>query len=151
MYSKAGQGRNSFFQNECILHLHNEFVRMFLKISAFLTADFVLLVVNTCKYMYRLLGHVSAIDKSVLDQVLSRKRPTSRWDRPFGEMFARLASPYSSLSTLPGAASAVLASSPADGCCFRFLVKISQSFISTYTSVHTNLGQRIQKIEWGSR
>ena len=78
MYSKAGQGRNSFFQNECILHLHNEFVRMFLKISAFLTADFVLLVVNTCKYMYRLLGHVSAIDKSVLDQVLSRKRPTSR-------------------------------------------------------------------------
>ena len=32
-----------------------------------------------CKYMYKYVGHViSAIEKSDLDQVLSRKRPSSR-------------------------------------------------------------------------
>ena len=35
-------------------------------------------LINTCfdKYMYRYVGHVSAIERSDLDQVLCRKRPT---------------------------------------------------------------------------
>ena len=39
-------------------------------------------------------------------------------------LFARRASPCSRLPILPGAASAVLASSPCEACCFRFVVKI---------------------------
>ena len=51
--------------------------------------------------MYRYVGHVvSAIEKSDLDQVLSRKRLCSRWGPPL--CGARRASPCSSLSTLPG-------------------------------------------------
>jgi len=37
--------------------------------------------------------------------------------------FSRHAAPYSPLSTLPGQASAVLVTSPGDGCCFRFWSK----------------------------
>ena len=66
--------------------------------------------------MYRYGGPVfSAFEKSDLDYGLSRKRPSSRWGQPFGVLFARRASPRLSLPTLPGAASAVLASSP--WCC----------------------------------
>ena len=54
-------------------------------------------------------------------------------------VFARRASPCSSLPTLPGAASAVLASSPGDGCFFHFsLVKYLfrlQASIHTYRYV----------------
>ena len=46
-----------------------------------------------CKYMYRYVSHVSAIEKSDLEQVLSRKRPSSRSGPPFGVLFARRASP----------------------------------------------------------
>ena len=67
---------------------------------------------------------VWAIEELDLDQVLSRKRPfdcctscSSRWGPPFGVLFVR-ASPCSPLPTLPGAASAVFASSRGDGCCF---------------------------------
>ena len=75
--------------------------------------------------MYRYVGPVvSAIEKLDLDQVLRRKRPSSRWGPPFGMVFARRSSPCSSLPTLPEAASAVLVSSPGAGCCSRFLVKI---------------------------
>ena len=73
-----------------------------------------------CKHMYRYVGHVvSGIEKSDLDQVLSRERPSSRLRPPFGVLFARHASPCSPLPTLPRAASAVLASSPCEGCCIR--------------------------------
>ena len=100
--------------------------------------------------MFRCVDHVvSAIDKSDIDQVLSRKRLSSRLGPSFGVVFARRASPCSSFPTLPGAASAVVASSPGDGCCFRFLVKYLKSAYS-YVEVHTNLGQCIQDIEWGS-
>ena len=68
---------------------------------------------------------VWAIEKSELDQVLSRKRPNSRWGSPFGVLFARRASLCSPLPTLPRAGSGVLASSPGDGCCFRFSIKIN--------------------------
>ena len=51
--------------------------------------------------------------------------------------FARLASPCSSLPTLPGEASAVLASSPGGGYCFRFLIEISQASIRTHK--HTKM------------
>ena len=81
---------------------------------------------------------VSAIEKSDLDQVLSRRHPSSRWGPPFGVMFVWRAWPFSSLSTLPGAASAVLASSPGNGFGFRFFVKISKLLlfvrIGTYQS-----------------
>ena len=50
-------------------------------------------------------------------------------------VFARRASPHSSLPTLPGAASAVLAASPGDGCYFRFLVQTSQASIRTYSYI----------------
>ena len=92
------------------------------------------------KYMYRYVGHViSAIEKLVLDQVLNRECPSSRWGPPFGVVFARRASLCSSLPTLPGATSAVLASSTFEGCCFRFLVKISHYVLSirTYRYIST--------------
>ena len=54
------------------------------------------------------------------EQVLSRKRPRCRWGPPFGVVFARCASSCTSLPTLPGAASAVLASSACGGCVFVF-------------------------------
>ena len=87
------------------------------------------------KYMCRYLGHVvSAIEKSGLDQVLSRKRPRSKRGPPFGMVFARRASPCSFLSTLLGAASTVLASSPGNGFCSCFFVKISKRiFVRTGT------------------
>jgi len=44
----------------------------------------------------------------------------NKYMSPFGVVFARRASPCSSLPTLPGAASAVLVSSPGGGRCFRF-------------------------------
>ena len=73
------------------------------------------------------------------------KRPSSTWD-PFGVVFARRASTCSSLPTLPGAASAVLAlSSLYEICCFRFLVKNTPSLfprIDTYQShtCHARMG-----------
>ena len=90
---------------------------------------------NKCVYWH--VGHVvSAIDKSDLDQVLSRKRPSSRWDPPFDVVFARCALPCSSLPTLPGSAWAVLASSPCGGAFSCFLVKISNSlFVRTDTKI----------------
>ena len=64
-------------------------------------------------------------------------------------LFARRASPCSPLPTLLGAASAVLASSPCDGCCFRFLSKwaVPIARVYLYVQVHTNLGLPIQEIE----
>ena len=50
-------------------------------------------------------------------------------------MFARRALPCSFLSTLPGSASAVLASSPCGGCCFRFCVKIFKLSIRTFSYI----------------
>ena len=47
-------------------------------------------------------------------------------------LFARRASPCVPLPTLLGATSAVLASSPVDGYCFHFVVKMSQASILTY-------------------
>ena len=74
--------------------------------------------------MHRYVGHVtSAIEKSDVDQVLGRKQWSPRWGPPFGVLFARRASPCSSLPTLPGVTQAVLASSPCEGCCFRFSAK----------------------------
>ena len=86
--------------------------------------------------MYRYISHVvSAIEKSDLDQVLSRKRPRSRWGPPFGLAFAPRASLCSSLLTLPGAASAELAPSSWEGCRFRFLIKLSHLF-STFIRIN---------------
>ena len=49
-----------------------------------------------CKYMRRYAGHViSAIEKSDLDQVLSRKRLRLRWTPPFGALIAGRALPRS--------------------------------------------------------
>ena len=50
-------------------------------------------------------------------------------------VFARRALPCSFLSTLPGSASAVLASSPCGGCCFRFCVKIFKLSIRTFSYI----------------
>ena len=57
------------------------------------------------------------------------RSPSSRRGPPFGVLFARRTSPCSPLPTLPGAASPVLASSPGDGCSFRFFVEMSQASI----------------------
>ena len=57
-------------------------------------------------------------------QVLSRRRPSSRFGSPFGVVYEWRALPCSSLPTVPGVASAVLASSPSKRCYFCFLVKI---------------------------
>ena len=77
---------------------------------------------------------VSAIEKSDLDQILGRKRPSSRWGLTFCVVFARRASPCSSLPTLPKATSSVLASYPDQGCSFRSFVEIIfQSLISVRT------------------
>ena len=87
-------------------------------------------------------GHVvSVIEKADLDQVVSSKRLDSRWGPLFGVVFARRASPCSSLPTLPEAASAVLASSPGDGCCFRFLLEITVPIprIYSFVQIHINL------------
>ena len=75
--------------------------------------------------MHRYVGHVvSAIQKSDLYTVLGRERPIARDEvSPFGVLFARRASNCSPLPTLPGAASAVLASPPGAGCFFRFFIK----------------------------
>ena len=51
-------------------------------------------------------------------------------------LFARRASPCSPLPTLAGAASAVLASSPGDGCCFCFFVRIT---VATTVSVYSHV------------
>ena len=64
------------------------------------------------KFMWIFAGHVlSTIEKSDLNQALSRKRPSSRWDLPDGVVSARRASPCLSRLTLLGAVSLVLASS----------------------------------------
>ena len=66
---------------------------------------------NMCMYTYNNIyvdSAVSAIEKSDLDRVLRRKRPSSRLGPPFGVVFARRASHCSSLPTLLEAASAVL-------------------------------------------
>ena len=75
---------------------------------------------------------VSAIEKSDLDQVLSRRRLSSRGGPPFGVVFARCASPCSSLPTLPRLASTVLASSGCGGCSFLFLGQNTKLSIRTY-------------------
>ena len=88
---------------------------------------------NMCMYTYNNIyvdSAVSAIEKSDLDRVLRRKRPSSRLGPPFGVVFARRASHCSSLPTLLEAASAVLGvvsrgRLPAPGVVFVFLVKIT--------------------------
>ena len=64
------------------------------------------------KYMYRYAGHIVSAIELDLDQVFSRQHPSSRLGPPFGVVFARRASPCSSLPALPGTTPAVLASSP---------------------------------------
>ena len=66
----------------------------------------------------------SAIEKPVSDLVLRLERSSSRCGPPFGAVFDGRASPCSSLSTRTGVASALLASSPCQGCCFCFMVKL---------------------------
>ena len=96
--------------------------------------------------------------KSDLDQALSRKRSSSIWGPPFGVVFARRASPRSSPSTLPGTASAVLASPPGNGFCFRFFVKIFKRLfvrIRPYQSRSINtrniVGQQEDLCQWNLR
>ena len=85
-----------------------------------------------CKCMYRYVANVSAIEKPHLDQVFSRKRPSSRSTIRCAACSSCLT--CSPLLTLLGVASAVLASSPWERCCFRFLVKITVpiSFVYSY-------------------
>ena len=89
-----------------------------------------------CKYMCRYFGHVvsAIIEKSDLDQVLSRRRLINswRWVPPFSVLFARCASLCSSLPTLQGSASTVLASSPCGGCSSRFCGQNIKLFFRTY-------------------
>ena len=57
---------------------------------------------TSCNCIFRYVGHiVSSIEKTDLDQVLSRKRHSSRRGPLFGVVFGRRASPCSSLPTLP--------------------------------------------------
>ena len=77
----------------------------------------------TWKYMDDNVGHVvPAIEKSILDQVLSRRRPRSRWGPPLGALIPGGASPRSPLPTRQVAGESVLASSRCGGCYFRFFV-----------------------------
>ena len=76
-------------------------------------------IINPCIYDDEW-GVVWAIDKAFIRQVLSRKRASSRWGLPFGVLFARRASPCLPLPIPPGTASAVLASSPGEACCYHF-------------------------------
>ena len=85
---------------------------------------------NTCMMMSEVLCEQS---RSHLHQVLSRTRASSRRGPPFGVLFARRASPCSPLPTLPGAASAVLASFDGKVGCFRFLSKVFVPISSVYS------------------
>ena len=92
--------------------------------------------VCTGKCMCRYVGHVvsAIIEKSDLDQVLSRRRPINswRWGPPFSVLFARCASLCSSIPTLQGSASTVLASSPCGGCSSRFCGQNIKLSLRTY-------------------
>ena len=93
-------------------------------------------LINTCfdKYMYRYVGHVSAIERSDLDQGLCRKRPTVaarerstircgvRW------MCLTLLVSFDSVGVSLGRARVV----SLRGVLFSFLVKISKFSIRTY-------------------
>ena len=65
----------------------------------------------------------------------------------------RRASPCSSLRTLPGAASVVLASSAGVGCCFVFFFKpiVPIPHIYSYLSIHNNLICVVLEPEWVNR
>ena len=58
-------------------------------------------------------------------------------------LFARCASSWPHLATLPGPASAVLALSPGDGCCFRLFVKIYQASFRTYGYIPISVVQQV--------
>ena len=86
--------------------------------------------------MCRYVSHVvSPFEKPKFGRVLSRKRSSSRFGPPFGVVFARRASPSSSLPSMPGATTPVLASSPWEGCCFRFFVKMSREVSSKFSDI----------------
>ena len=91
--------------------------------------------VNTCTG--RLTCRLSIREVRFGQGFLNRNRPSSRLGPPFGVLFARRALPCSPLPTLPRAASAVLASSPGDGCCFRFLVINTIPFLIPVVSIRT--------------
>ena len=97
-------------------------------------------------HVYRYVDHVSGVEKSDLDHVLTRKRPIyrSRLGPLFGLVVAPSVSPFSSLPTLPGVASAVLACLTTRGAvvdfytkCLNFRRNTYQS--DTYTSTRTNV------------
>ena len=91
---------------------------------------------NVNKYMYRYVRPVvSAIEKSDLDQVVSRKRPRSRWGPPLSALIAGRALPFSPLPTPQEPAETVLASSPYSGCFFHFF--------SFYPNVHSYVYKHI--------
>ena len=94
---------------------------------------------------------VWAIETSDLDQVFSRHDLHVAQDEVHHSVCCLLVMPYlcSSLLTMPGAASAVLASSPGHRCCFPFSVKIFADpkrlfvCISTYQSGSTYRRHRV--------
>ena len=74
--------------------------------------------------MHRYVGRVvSAIEKWNLDQVLSRRRSSSRWGPPFGVVFALSASPCSSLRLCRGRPQPCSWRLPAGGALFVFWSK----------------------------
>ena len=84
------------------------------------------------KYRYRYVGHVSAIERSDLDQALSRQRPIAR-DEVHHSVWCLLGVPRIArlFSTLPGAALAVFAPSLGNGFCFRFFGQNIRASIRT--------------------
>ena len=97
---------------------------------------------------------VWAIEKSDFDQFLSRKWPSSRGGPPSGVLFARRASPCSPFRTLPGAASAVLASSPGTGCFVfqsKLLLPIPHMYSYAYIHLHIKLTCVMLKTELVNR
>ena len=88
-----------------------------------------------CMMMSQALCEQSRRPFPFLHKVLSRKRAisSSRGGPPFGVLFARRGSACSPLPTLLGAASAVLASSPGEACCFRFFFKIIVPISSVFS------------------
>ena len=120
-----------------------------------------------CKSMYRYVAHVSVIEKSNLDKVLSRKRPRSRWGPPLGALIAGRASSCPPLPTLQVPAETLLASSPCGGCFFLFFfchffpnvhsyvwkhISLNKCHVRTYANAGEQMGCcPFELCAWGSR
>ena len=104
-----------------------------------------------CKDMSKYVDHVvSAVEKSDLDQLLEPSTRLLEMRSTIRRGVCRRASQSSSLPTLLGMASAVLASSPCGGCSFFFLSKYPSCLVvrfDTYNSgmysFKTTGGQRV--------